>query len=73
MMVVDGGFGTAVEPPEGMPERQATIWRETMKGEPPEFFKRAAAKDMMTDYCNQRAVTDEMADPDKRVSSSVAR
>jgi hypothetical protein len=62
MMVVDGGFGTAVEPPEGMPERQAKIWRDTVKGEPVEFFRRAATKDMLADYCNQRAVAGEMAE-----------
>ena len=46
--VIRGGFGSAkVEPPEGMPERQAKIWRETVKGEPPDFLNTATAKELV--------------------------
>jgi hypothetical protein len=62
MAVVDGGFSTKVKPPEGMPERQALIWQNTVKGEPANFFKTAATKALLVDYCRQRAMADEMSD-----------
>ena len=50
------------EPPEGMPERQAKIWRETVKHEPAQFFITAATKGLLADYCQQRAQVDEMSE-----------
>jgi hypothetical protein len=62
MAVVDGGFGSRVEPPEDMPERQAAIWRETVKGEPADFFNTATLRGLLEEYCRHKAVADEMSE-----------
>jgi hypothetical protein len=60
--IIDGGFDSKVEPPEGTPERVAKIWRDTVRAEPAGFFKTTATQALLEDYCRQRAVTNEMAD-----------
>jgi hypothetical protein len=61
MAVVDGGFGSRAEPPAGMPEVQAAIWRETVKGEPADFFNTATLRGLLQEYCRHKAVADEMS------------
>ena len=61
--VIRGGFGSAkAEPPEGMPERQVKIWRETVKGESPDLLDTSTAKSLLQAYCRHRAMADEMAE-----------
>ena len=62
MRVIDTSFEKKAEPPEGMPERQAAIWRETVRGEPTKFFSTGATRGLLQEYCRHRAVADEMSD-----------
>jgi len=50
------------EPPEGMPERQAQIWREIVRGQPAEFFNTSTTKAMLGDLCRHKATADEISD-----------
>ena len=45
-----------------MPERQTKIWRDTVKGEPPDFLNTATPRALLLDYCRHRAMADEMSD-----------
>jgi hypothetical protein len=61
--VIAGGFGTAkAEPPEGMPERQAKIWRDVVRGEPAAFLRSATSQGLLQQYCRHTAIADEMAE-----------
>lgn len=60
--VIKGGFGRKrLEPPEDLPEGQAKIWRETVAGEPSDFFNTAATRALLTDYCRHRFAANEFA------------
>ena len=60
--VISGGLWfSKAEPPEGMPERQAKIWRETVKGEPRIFSRLPTSRGLLQEYCRHRAMADEMA------------
>jgi hypothetical protein len=61
--VIDGGFGVArIEPPSGMPEAQAELWREIVKGEPTDFFNTATLRGILQNLCRHQAVTNEMSE-----------
>lgn len=61
--VIRGGFSSGkVEPPDGMPERQVTIWRDTVKGESPDLLNTSTARSLLQAYCRHRAMADEMAE-----------
>lgn len=53
-VVIRGAFGTRPEPPEGLTDRQAEIWRETVSSEHAEFFNTAALRALLADYCCHR-------------------
>ena len=45
-----------------MPERQAKIWRDTVKGEPADFLSSATSRGLLQELCRHRAVADEMSE-----------
>lgn len=49
--VIEGKFGQRPEPPSELSEAQAEIWRQTVASEAPDFFRTAALKSMLVDYC----------------------
>lgn len=57
-VVVQGAFGTRPEPPSDLSSEAAAIWRETVASEAPEFFRTAALRSMLADYCRHSATAD---------------
>ncbi len=52
--VIPGGWKQRPDPPDGLTERQAEIWRETVSSEDPEFFATGATRAILADYCRHR-------------------
>lgn len=53
--VVVGGFGQRPDPPSELSAQAAEIWRATVASEGPDFFKTAALRSMLADYCRHTA------------------
>lgn len=49
--VVAGNFGERPEPPAELSGGAAEVWRRTVASEPADFFKTAALRTMLADYC----------------------
>jgi hypothetical protein len=61
--VIKGGFGQPrPEPPEGMPEAQKKIWRDSIAGEPADFFATAATQALLTNYCRHLNAANEFSE-----------
>jgi hypothetical protein len=60
-VVIPGDFGKRPDPPDNLTERQAEIWRETVASEPPEFFRTAAARALLADYCRHRQAAEDVS------------
>lgn len=56
--VIEGGFGARPESPNDISEAAAVIWRETVASEAPDFFRTAALRSMLADYCRHSATAD---------------
>jgi len=59
--VVVGDFGKRPEPPPGLTDRQADIWRAAVSVEPPEFFASGVQRDLLADYCRHREMAEKLA------------
>jgi hypothetical protein len=59
--VIDVMFGGRPEPPEGLNEQQAEIWREIVASEPAEFFATAALRSMLVDLCRHREAASKVS------------
>lgn len=53
-VVIDGGFNERPQPPFGLSARQSEIWKEVAASEKPDFFRTAALRALLTDYCALR-------------------
>jgi hypothetical protein len=60
-VVVPVEFDRKAEPPEELTETQAEIWRKTVASEPADFFKSAAQRGLLTDYCRHRDAAEGVA------------
>ncbi|WP_210526926.1 hypothetical protein [Rubellimicrobium arenae] len=60
--VIAGGFGQRPEPPADLNTEEASIWRETVSGEPVDFFSTPALRALLTDYCRHRASADAISE-----------
>lgn len=56
--VVVGGFGQRPEPPRDLSEEAAAIWRATVASEASDFFRTAALRSMLADYCRHSSTAD---------------
>lgn len=61
-LVVHGPFGERPEPPDELTEPQKEIWRRTVASENVEFFKSAAAKGLLADYCRHRQAAEAISE-----------
>lgn len=59
LAVIKGSFGERPDPADGLTAEQAAIWREIVSSEPSGFFKSAAVRSLLADYCRHRS-TGEM-------------
>lgn len=50
-IVVAGNFGQRPEPPEELTADQAEIWRSVVASEAADFFRTAALRGLLKDYC----------------------
>jgi hypothetical protein len=57
-VVVEGSFGRRPEPPSDLTEDQAEIWKAVVASEPIDYFKTAALRGLLVDYCRHRASAD---------------
>lgn len=60
-VIIAGTFGKRPDPPEGLTERQAEIWRATVASEHADFFSTAALRALLTDYCRHREAAEKIA------------
>ncbi len=61
LTVVAGNFGARAEPPKDLTEAQAAIWREISASESADFFRTAALRRLLKDYCRHTAFADDLA------------
>lgn len=61
-VVIEGGFGQPIPPPDDLNERQAEIWRTIVSSEPVAFFATAATQAMLSDYCRHRESAEKIGD-----------
>jgi len=57
-VVIEGGFGSRVEPPADLSPAASEIWRRTVASEAPDFFRTAALQSMLADYCRHCETAD---------------
>jgi len=57
-VVIEGGFGSRVEPPAELSDAASEIWRRTVASEAPDFFRTAALQSMLADYCRHCETAD---------------
>lgn len=61
LVVFQGGqFANRPEPTADLNARQQEIWRETVRGEPAEFFATAASRGALADYCGHRDAAERL-------------
>jgi len=60
LAVIQGSFGKP-EPPDSLTPTQAEIWRKTVASENVEFFRSAAARGLLVDYCRHRDAAENIA------------
>jgi hypothetical protein len=60
-IVVPVEFDRKPEPPEELTPTQAEIWRKTVASENPDFFKTAATRGLLVDYCRHRDAAEGVA------------
>lgn len=53
-LIVNGTFGERPDPLEGLNERQAKVWRDTVASEPADYFNTAVLKSLLADYCRYK-------------------
>src|SRR4029453_7585270 len=58
--VIAGGFAERPEPPKVLNRRQNAIWREVVASEDPNFFDSAVTRGLLADYCQRRAMAEEI-------------
>jgi hypothetical protein len=59
--VVAGNFDKRPDPPNEITEAQADVWRETVASENADFFKTAALRSMLVDYCRHKVTSDVLS------------
>ena len=60
--IVAGNFGERPDPAEELTEEQAAIWKETVASEAADFFKTAAQRSILKDYCRHTATARLLSD-----------